>query len=219
MEKHLAYHPEGKKSLINITVNLLIFNGILFFAINEYIFIAFSIISFFYFIWILYSFRNPERKVVANDNYVYAPADGKIIAIKEVTENEVLNEKRIQISIAMSWLDVHATRFPIGGQVVYIKQQSGKSLTWYPKNTSDKDITTIVIENNQGIRVLIRHIAGVFVDRIICFANENSNVNQGQEMGFIKYGSQVDILLPVNAKLNARVGTSVKANYSVIAKL
>lgn len=172
------------------------------------------------YILILQFFRNPKRNTILNDHSIIAPVDGKVVVIEDVFENEYFKEKRIQISIFMSPLDVHVTRYPISGKVNFSKYHPGKYLVaWHPKSSEKNERTTIVIENNTIGEILYRQIAGALAKRIVNYAKPNLQVVQGADSGFIKFGSRVDVFLPVNARINVNLNDKVKGGEQVIAFL
>jgi phosphatidylserine decarboxylase len=162
-------------------------------------------------------FRNPARSIIINENNIIAPADGKIVVIEEVTENEYFKDKRIQVSIFMSPINVHINRYPISGIVKYSKYHPGLFLVaWHPKSSTDNERTTIVVENKNGQSVLFRQIAGALARRIVNYAKEGDNATQGNEFGFIKFGSRVDLLLPLNVKINVALEQKVVGRQTII---
>jgi phosphatidylserine decarboxylase len=165
-------------------------------------------------------FRNPDRTLLQpHDLKVFAPADGKVVVIEEAFEDEFLKEKRIQVSIFMSPLNVHVNRFPISGRIAYAKYHPGKYLlAWNPKSSQENERTTLVIENNVT-RLLIRQIAGFLARRIICYPEQGDHVKQGGELGFIKLGSRVDLILPLDAEIKVSIGDKVEGNRTIIAEL
>jgi len=157
--------------------------------------------------------------LVPCDKKIFAPADGKVVVIEETMESEYFNDKRLQVSIFMSPLNVHVNRNPISGIVNYIKHHEGKYLVaWHPKSSSENERTTVVIEND-GAEVLLRQIAGAVAKRIVNYLEEGEQVIQGKDMGFIKFGSRVDLFLPIDTKLNVKIGDKVKGNRTIIASL
>lgn len=176
--------------------------------------------SIIIFLLILQFFRHPYRSITSNENYVLAPADGKVVAIEEVEETEVLKDKRIQISIFMSPLNVHVNRYPISGKISFLKYHPGLYLVaWHPKSSTENERTTCVIDHNSSVRILMRQIAGAVARRIVYYPKEGDIVKQGAEMGFIKFGSRVDIFLPLSAKVNVSLNQKVKGGVTVIAEL
>ncbi len=166
-------------------------------------------------------FRNPVRKIaLENDNLVYAPADGKVVVIEHVLETEYFKDHRLQISVFMNPLNVHVNRFPVGGQVVYCQHHPGAYLVaWHPKSSLLNERTSVVVRTAGGHEILIRQIAGALANRIRCYATTGLTVKQGGELGFIKFGSRVDVFLPLNAEVTTAVGRKVAGNVDVIAKL
>lgn len=170
-------------------------------------------------IFIVQFFRHPERVIKeANDQLIYSPADGKVVVMEEVEEKEYLNSRRLMISIFMSPLNVHCNRVPFSGIVKYVKHHPGKYLVaWHPKSSTDNERTTTVLENGKN-DILIRQIAGAVARRICTYLEPEQKVQQGQELGFIKFGSRVDIFLPLDAKVKVELGQQVKGNIDVIAE-
>jgi phosphatidylserine decarboxylase len=198
-------------ALITVLVDFFIENQIL-----KYILQIFCLLTL---ILILQFFRNPKRKFNLNPEKVLSPVDGKIVAIEEVFENEYFNDKRLQVSIFMSPINVHVTRYPIGGEVLYSKYHPGKYLVaWHPKSSEKNERTTIVINNKNIGKILYRQIAGLLARRIINYAKVEENVIQGDDAGFIKFGSRVDLFLPLNAKINVKINQNVKGGIDFITK-
>jgi phosphatidylserine decarboxylase len=176
-------------------------------------------VSLVFFILIVQFFRNPSRNTIINDSHVIAPCDGKVVVIEEVEEPEYFKDKRRQISIFMSPLNVHVNRNPIGGLVKYAKYHPGKYLVaWHPKSSTENERTTVVIAGSRT-EVLFRQIAGALAKRIVYYVKEGQQVKQGEEMGFIKFGSRVDIYLPLNATINVSLQQKTKGGETVIATL
>jgi len=198
-------------ALITVLLDFFIENQIL-----KYILQTFCLLTL---ILILQFFRNPKRKFNLNPEKVLSPVDGKIVAIEEVFENEYFNDKRLQVSIFMSPINVHVTRYPVGGEVLYSKYHPGKYLVaWHPKSSEKNERTTIVISNKNIGKILYRQIAGLLARRIINYAKVEENVFQGNDAGFIKFGSRVDLFLPLNAKINVKINQNVKGGIDFITK-
>lgn len=171
-------------------------------------------------ILILQFFRNPKRDTELNDNQVLAPVDGKVVVIEEVFENEYFNDKRLQISVFMSPINVHVTRYPIGGNVVFSKYHPGKYLVaWHPKSSEENERTTVVVENETYGKVLYRQIAGAMARRIVNYAKLNDKITQGEDSGFIKFGSRVDLFLPLDTTIKVKLNQKVRGGKSIIAEL
>ncbi len=219
----MTIHKEGYASLAITTLLLVILNLAADHFFNATHFkiqvgvIAFSAILF---LIVLQFFRHPKRKIIRNDRYVLAPADGKVVVIEQTDETEVLKDRRIQVSIFMSPLNVHVNRYPVSGQITYAKYHPGLYLVaWHPKSSTENERTTVVIENGAKVPILMRQIAGALARRIVCYPKQGWMVKQGEEMGFIKFGSRVDLFLPLNAKINVNLEQKVKGGQTVIAEL
>ena len=198
-------------ALITVLLDFFIENQIL-----KYILQTFCLLTL---ILILQFFRNPKRKFNLNPEKVLSPVDGKIVAIEEVFENEYFNDKRLQVSIFMSPINVHVTRYPIGGKVLYSKYHPGKYLVaWHPKSSEKNERTTIVISNKNIGKILYRQIAGLLARRIINYAKVEENVFQGNDAGFIKFGSRVDLFLPLDTKINVKINQNVKGGIDFITE-
>ena len=169
------------------------------------------------FLLILWFFRNPIRNIKINPELILSPADGKIVAIKEVTETEFFNDKRKQVSIFLSPLDIHVNRYPVSGKIIFSKYHKGKYLVaWHPKSSDKNERTTVVIDNKKFGEVMYRQIAGAVARRIINYAKPNKKVIQGDDSGFIKFGSRVDLLLPIECKIRVKIGQKVKGGITEI---
>ncbi|MDB5137426.1 MAG: phosphatidylserine decarboxylase family protein [Mucilaginibacter sp.] len=178
------------------------------------------ILSALLFLIILQFFRSPHFHISADERQVLCPADGKVVVIEETDETEFLKDRRIQISVFMSPINVHVNRNPITGIVKYFRYHPGKYLVaWHPKSSTENERTTIVIENSAGIPVLFRQIAGAMARRIVWYVKEGDKVEQGQQFGFIKFGSRVDVFLPLGTKINVALGEVVKGGRTVLAEL
>ncbi|MEJ6793289.1 MAG: phosphatidylserine decarboxylase family protein [Lacinutrix sp.] len=168
---------------------------------------------------ILQFFRNPKRNTTNNNNHVLSPVDGKVVVIEEVFEKEYFKEKRLQVSVFMSPLNVHVTRYPINGKVLFSKNHPGKYLVaWHPKASEENERTTVVVENTTYGKVLYRQIAGALAKRIVNYAKEGDDATQGSDSGFIKFGSRVDLYLPLNTKIKVKLNEKVKGGESIIAE-
>ncbi len=212
------FHKEGFKIII---VTFLLTSVISIFSeyyIESYILRKpIQITSLFILILILQFFRNPKRKTKLDKNHIIAPADGKIVIIKEVLEEEYFKERKLQVSIFMSPLNVHVTRYPISGKVVFSKYHPGKYLVaWHPKSSILNERTSIVVKNDSVGEILYRQIAGALARRIVNYAKKDLNVVQGEDAGFIKFGSRIDLFLPVKSNVNVSIGQKVKGGITVI---
>ncbi len=212
-------HKEGYMIILITIISLFILN----LGVYHYLPILFSIflfLSIVFFGLILQFFRNPTRQVpVLDDNKIYAPADGKVVVIEETVENEYFKDKRLQVSIFMSPLNVHVNRNPISGTISYFKYHAGKYLVaWHPKSSTENERTTVVFNNGKK-EILLRQIAGSLAKRIICYVNTGDKVKQGEDFGFIKFGSRVDIYLPLDAKIEVEIDQKVSGNQTLIARI
>lgn len=217
----MSIHKEGRSLLIILFLVLLLLNSALnYFGIPElYLYCSYLSSSIIYLL-VLQFFRNPAIRIPVNQNHVLAPADGKVVVIEETEETEYLKERRIQISIFMSPLNVHVNRNPVGGIVKYAKYHAGKYLVaWHPKSSTENERTTIVYELKDGLQILTRQIAGAVARRIKYYIKENDEVGQGEEFGFIKFGSRVDVFLPLNAKIKVKIDQKTKGGRTVLAEL
>ncbi|MDA9125905.1 phosphatidylserine decarboxylase family protein [Flavobacteriaceae bacterium] len=169
---------------------------------------------------VLQFFRNPKRHTRHNDRQVIAPVDGKVVVIEEVEETEYFKEKRLQVSIFMSPINVHVTRYPVSGSVLFSKYHPGKYLVaWHPKASTENERTTVVVENKTYGKVLYRQIAGALARRIVNYAKEGTNVEQGTDAGFIKFGSRVDLFLPLDTNIKVKLNQKVKGGECIVAEL
>ncbi len=172
------------------------------------------------FFWVVRFFRLPRRILAPDDNLIICAADGEVVALEEVNEPEFFKDTRIQVSVFMSPNNVHVNWSPISGIVKYMKYHPGKYLVaWHPKSSTENERTTVVVEDERGTQVLIRQIAGAMARRIVCYAREGNTIRQGDEVGFIKFGSRVDLFLPVGSKVKVRLGQKVTGKKTVIAEL
>ena len=181
--------------------------------------LLYTVLSVFI-ILILQFFRNPKRNTFENDNHVLSPVDGKVVVIEEVYEGEYFKDKRLQVSVFMSPLNVHVTRYPVKGKVIFSKYHPGKFLVaWHPKASEENERTTVVVDNPKYGKVLYRQIAGALAKRIVNYAKENDAVNQGDDSGFIKFGSRVDLFLPLDTNIKVSLNDKVLGGESIIAEM
>ena len=213
----MKIHKEGRNIIVNQLVLLIIiglisnFNSI-FLNYTLPIFLCFILFS-------IYFFRVPKRDFSTIEENIYAPCDGKVVVIEETEENEYFMDKRIQVSIFMSPLNVHNNIYPISGEVKYVKYHPGKFLlAWNPKSSLENERNSIVIKNKK-VEILCRQIAGFLARRIVCYSKINTKTNAGEELGFIKFGSRVDLFLPIGTKINTKIKDKVTGGISVIATL
>ncbi len=212
-------HPEGQRMLAVAALFLLVLGGLVFWLMPRFIW-PFAVLAVLIFGFIAYFFRNPNREVLlTSETVVLAPADGRVVVIEEADEKEYFKDRRLQVSIFMSPTNVHVNRSPITGVINYFRYHEGKYLVaWHPKSSEQNERTTVVIGNSHA-EILLRQIAGAMAKRIVSYCDEGTAVEQGVDIGFIKFGSRVDMFLPIGTRLEVEVGDKVKGNVSVIARL
>jgi len=218
----LRIHKEGHTILLVSALILTILNVAVYqFWPLPFVFWPLLVLSIVFYLLILQFFRNPVRQIVASDNnVVYAPADGRVCVIEEAVEEEYFKGKRLQVSIFMSPLNVHVNRNPVSGIVNYFRYHPGKYLVaWHPKSSTENERTTVVYQFGEGTEILMRQIAGAVAKRIKWYISEGDRVEQGNDMGFIKFGSRVDLYLPLDAKIEVYMDQQVKGNRTIIARL
>ena len=214
------FHKEGHyiitvSFIITAMINLLSRS----FIDNNTLIYSIGIVTIIILILILQFFRNPKRKAKINDNIIISPVDGKVVAIEKVYEKEYFKDERIQISIFMSPLNVHVTRYASSGKIKFSKYHPGKYLVaWHPKSSEKNERTTVVIENNIFGEILYRQIAGAVARRIVNYAKVGDEVVQGTDAGFIKFGSRVDLFLPLDSKIKVELDQVVKGAEDIIAE-
>jgi phosphatidylserine decarboxylase len=220
--KKMTFHKEGYTSLALCILFIFVLNAAIQFYMPDATALKWIIyiLSFALFVTIVQFFRNPHFDITIDEKTVLCPADGKVVVIEETTETEFLKDKRIQLSVFMSPIKVHVNRNPISGVVKYFKYHPGKYLVaWHPKSSTENERTTVVTENANGTQVLFRQIAGALARRIVWYVKEGDKVQQGEQFGFIKFGSRVDVFLPLGSKINVEIGEVVKGGRTVLAEL
>jgi phosphatidylserine decarboxylase len=218
----VTVHREGHIVLFVLLIVLFALNWGVFYFFPQQVLAQNSIIlvSVIFYLLILQFFRNPVFNITQNSKHVLAPADGKVVVIEETLETEYFHEKRKQISIFMSPVNVHVNRMPVTGLISFFKYHPGKYLVaWHPKSSLENERTTIAVKMSDGVEILFRQIAGALARRIKWYVKEGVTLEQGQEFGFIKFGSRVDIFLPINAKVTVKVGDITKGGRTIIAEL
>lgn len=218
----MTLHKEGFRIITYTTIVVLLINVVVFYFFTEddlYRSLSLIITLPFYFL-VLQFFRLPSRKVKRDETLVLAPCDGKVVVIEQTQEDEYFKDKRIQVSIFMSPLNVHANWYPLSGIVKYVKYHKGKYLVaWDPKSSTENERSTIVVEKENRVAVLFRQVAGAVAKRIIYYPHEGDMVKQGTEFGFIKFGSRVDIYLPLNSKVLVKIGDKSVGGITQIAEI
>lgn len=206
----------GFAVVLLIVVNLLAY----FFIFTDWIRNLILVISIVLFFLIIQFFRNPKRSTELNEKNIIAPVDGKVVVIEEVFEKEYFKDQRIMVSVFMSPINVHVTRNPIGGIVKYSKYHPGKYLVaWHPKSSEENERTTVVVENEVAGEILYRQIAGAMAKRIVNYAEVGQEVIQGSDNGFIKFGSRVDVFLPITANIEVKLNQKVKGGLNILATI
>ncbi len=218
----MTIHREGYKSIAVATLIFGALNLLLFWFLGAsllWLCVIILIISFVFLALVVSFFRIPSRKLTINGNQVIAPADGKVVVIEETIDDEYFKDKRVQVSIFMSPLNVHVNRNPVSGEVVYNQYHKGKYLVaWHPKSSTENERHSVVYRKG-NIEILSKQIAGAVAKRIINYLEVGQKVEQGADMGFIKFGSRVDLLLPVGTKINVGLNEVVQGGVTVIATL
>jgi phosphatidylserine decarboxylase len=216
----MTIHREGYRYIIIASVVWLIVWVFTYkYSIPGWLFAIIHVVFFLLWLWIVSFFRIPMRNFVHGETNVIAPADGKVVVIEEVFEPEYFKDKRLQVSIFMSPLNVHVNRNPVSGVIKYMKYHPGKYLVaWHPKSSTLNERTTIVIANDKT-ELLMRQIAGILARRIKFYVKEGDTVKQNDEFGFIRFGSRVDIFFPVGTQVNVKIGQAVQGGMTVLAHL
>ncbi|WP_167343199.1 phosphatidylserine decarboxylase family protein [Nonlabens sp. SY33080] len=214
------FHKEGSKIiLISVLITGALNLGVSYFNPPHWITVAVGILSIVFLILILQFFRNPKRSTPISETNIISPVDGKVVVIEKVQENEYFKEERLMISVFMSPINVHVTRYPIGGSIAYSKYHPGKYLVaWHPKASEENERTTVVINHKNKLQVMYRQIAGALAKRIVNYANEGEQAIQGNDSGFIKFGSRVDVYLPIDTEVKVSLNQKVKGGITTLAK-
>ena len=218
----MTIHREGRILLFVLLIILFALNWAVFYFFPASALVQNSVIlsSVIFYLLILQFFRNPIFTITKNEKQILAPADGKVVVIEETEETEYLKGRRKQISIFMSPVNVHVNRMPIGGIISFYRYHAGKYLVaWHPKSSTENERTTVVVKTKSGVEILFRQIAGALARRIKCYVKEGQALEQGEEFGFIKFGSRVDIFLPLDTKVTCKIGDVTKGGRTVIAEL
>ena len=218
----MSIHKEGYKILLTgfvLLIGLNIFVSLMWPGLTLLKW-SFLVISLVVYIFLLFFFRLPVRPLEPQDRLIYSPADGKVVVIEETEEKEYFRDIKLQVSIFMSPFNMHSNRYPVSGKIKYVSHKPGKNIVaWHPKSSELNERTTVVIETADGKEVLVRQVAGAVARRIVTYAKVGEMVKQGDELGFIKFGSRVDVFLPVGTEVEVPILQQVKANKSIIARL
>jgi phosphatidylserine decarboxylase len=215
----MRIHREGYGIILGSTLFLVAVNGLLTYLDAPILAQQISLsISLVFYLLVVQFFRDPQRNTPTGDNLIIAPADGKVVVIEEVTESEYFKGVRRQVSIFMSPLNVHVNRVPVTGEVVYSEYHPGKYLVaWHPKSSTENERTTVVMKNERG-EILFRQIAGALAKRIVNYAKPSAQYKSGQEYGFIKFGSRIDLFLPLDAEILVNLNQKTTGGETIIAK-
>lgn len=218
----MTIHREGHTILFILVIVLFGLNWVVFSYYPQSPLVQNSaiLVSVIFFLLILQFFRNPIFDITSNSKHVLAPADGKVVVIEETEETEYFKARRRQVSIFMSPVNVHVNRSPVAGVISFFKYHPGKYLVaWHPKSSTENERTTVAVKMQDGVEVVFRQIAGAVARRIKWYIKEGQQIDQGQEFGFIKFGSRVDIFLPLDAKITVKVGDITRGGRTIIAEL
>ena len=217
----MRIHREGTKILIIVFMVLLVINWLFIRFVNPVAWVWILLIaSVLLLLFVLQFFRNPEIEINQNLQHILSPADGKVVVVEKTMEPEYFMEERIQISIFMSAVDVHINRSPIKGLIKYFYYHPGKYLVaWHPKSSTENERTTMVLENASGLAIVVRQIAGIMARRIRYYVQEGDELDQGQEFGFIRFGSRLDVFVPLSATLNVKPGDVTRAGKTILATI
>jgi len=214
----MTIHKEGRKYLIVFLLAFTLLDVIVYLFAHPLVFKLVLASSIIMYLLVMQFFRHPSRKIQLDSANILAPADGKVVVVEETEETEYFNDRRLQLSIFMSPLNVHCNRAPVSGKVALFKYHPGKYLVaWHPKSSTENERTTMVIHKESGVEVLVRQIAGAVARRIKWYVKEGDVLTQGDEFGFIKFGSRVDIFLPLDTEIMVKPGDKSVAGKTVLA--
>lgn len=217
----MTIHKEGYTSIAIVVLVIFVANALVhyFIADNTVVVWAVYILSFLLLITIVQFFRSPNRRIKIDENLILCPADGKVVVIEETEESEYFQDRRLQVSIFMSPVNVHVNRNPVSGIVSFFRYHPGKYLVaWHPKSSTLNERTSIAVRTSSGREVLFRQIAGAMARRIVWYVQEGAEVKQGEEFGFIKFGSRVDVFLPLGTQVDVKIGDKVSGGLTVLGR-
>lgn len=217
----MKLHKEGYTSLALVVLFIFVINTVAnYYDAPTFLKWFLYLLSAFLFVMIVQFFRSPTKTIIDEEGVILCPADGKVVVIEETVETEYFNEKRIQISVFMSPFNVHVNRNPLSGVVSFFKYHPGKFLVaWHPKSSTENERTTVVVKNKGNVEILFRQIAGALARRIVWYVKEGQEVRQGDEFGFIKFGSRVDVFVPVDAKILVNLNEKVVGGKTILARI
>lgn len=217
----MTIHKEGYTSIAVVVLVIFIANALVHYFLSDNTFVVWItyVLSLLLLVAILQFFRNPRRRITTDEHAILCPADGKVVVIEETEETEYFHDKRIQVSIFMSPVNVHINRNPVSGKVSFFRYHPGKYLVaWHPKSSTLNERTSIAVQTATGKEVLFRQIAGAMARRIVWYIEEGSTVTQGEEFGFIKFGSRVDVFLPLGTRVDVNIGDQVSGGLTILGR-
>lgn len=219
--RHRRIHEEGKRSVLGLVLLLFVINVPMYLYEPHWLFAVTLILTALLLVFVAYFFRNPIREIEISDpNFLLAPADGRVVVIEPVMEDEIFHEKRLQVSIFMSPLNVHANWYPVEGAIIRSEHQKGRHMqAWLPKSSTENERSLVIIETPQKVQVAVRQIAGAMARRIVTYAKEGKDAHRNEHLGFIKLGSRVDMYLPLDTEIFVKVGEAVRGNETIVGRL
>ena len=220
-KRNLRIHREGRNIIVGLTFLIFIINVPVYLYVSNWIFAITLLLSAALLVFVTYFFRNPVRVLEVDDpNFIIAPADGRVVVIEPTEENEYFHEKRLQVSIFMSPFNVHANWYPIEGDVLVSQHQKGRHQgAWLPKSSTENERSLVVIETPNKVQVAVRQIAGAMARRIVTYAKANKQAHRNEHLGFIKFGSRVDMYLPLDTEIFVAMGEHVRGNETIIGRI
>lgn len=220
-KRKIRIHREGRGLIATLTLLIFIINVPLFVYMPNWVGAITLLLSASLLVFVTYFFRNPTRIVEVNDeNIIVSPADGRVVVVEPTIENEYFHEKRLQVSIFMSPFNVHANWYPVEGKVLVSEHQDGRHQgAWLPKSSTENERSLVVIETASKVQIIMRQIAGAMARRIVTYAKAGYIAQRNEHMGFIKFGSRVDLYLPLNTEIFVKVGEAVTGNETIIGRL
>lgn len=218
----MTIHKEGVLTITLTAVLLALLNILFYYTLSGVAWLLYllQLLSVGFFLVVVYFFRLPNIEIKLDDKAVLSPADGTVVAIEEMNDKEYFNDPRIQVSVFMSPLNVHVNRYPISGEITYFKHHNGHfHVAWNPKSSTENEHTSTVVRHKSGTDVLFKQIAGALARRIVSYAKVSNQITQGDQCGFIKFGSRVDVLLPIGTKINVQLEQKVQGGKTILATL
>ena len=220
-KRNLRIHREGRNIIVGLTFLIFIINVPVYLYVSNWIFAITLLLSAALLVFVTYFFRNPVRVLEVDDpNFIIAPADGRVVVIEPTEENEYFHEKRLQVSIFMSPFNVHANWYPIEGTILVSEHQKGRHQgAWLPKSSTENERSLVVIETPNKVQIAVRQIAGAMARRIVTYAKANKQAHRNEHLGFIKFGSRVDMYLPLDTEIFVAMGEHVRGNETIIGRI